>query len=106
MPTASHERLSLSELKRAIAPLQGELALTPLASGWTQVDDLLGGGLPRGRLTEIAGARSCGKTSLALVTAARVTQGGQLVAWVDGASELYPPAAAASGVDLERLLLV
>jgi hypothetical protein len=121
MPTASSERPTLAELKLAIAAkstrgttgavsmvaaaTQGELFATT-SSGWPEVDALLGGGLPRGRLSEIVGLRSSGKTSLALASAARATSAQQLVAWVDGPGELYPPVAAAQGVDLERLLIV
>jgi hypothetical protein len=126
MPTASTERPTLAELKLAIAArstrghhattsagaitmaagaTQGELFATT-SSGWPEVDALLGGGLPRGRLSEIVGLRSSGKTSLALASAARATSAQQLVAWVDGPGELYPPVAAAQGVDLERLLIV
>jgi recombination protein RecA len=110
MPTASTERPSIAELKLAIAARapspQTELPFATLASGWAEVDAVLGGGLPRGRLSEIAGARSSGKASLALATAARASAAKQLVAWIDGPGELYPPVAAAQGVDLERLLIV
>ena len=116
MPQASterpDERPTLAELKLALSrkearlESQVELPLTTLASGWSSVDALLGGGLPRGRLTEVVGARSSGKTSFALAAAARTSSAGQLVAWIDGTGELYPPVAAALGVDLERLLIV
>ena len=116
MPTASTDRPTLAELKLAIAArgagapgvpgIQGELPLATVPSGWPELDALLGGGLPRGRLSEVVGARSSGKASLALATAARATGAGQLVAWIDGPGELYPPVAAAQGVDLERLLIV
>ena len=43
---------------------------------------------------------------MALAAAARATQAGLLVAYVDGRRELYPPAAAALGVNLQRLLVV
>jgi hypothetical protein len=70
------------------------------------VDELLGGGFPRGRVAEVAGARSSGKAALVLAAAARATACGRLVAWIDAHRELYPPAAAALGVDLDRLLVV
>src|SRR6266508_1526016 len=107
MATASTERPTLAELRLAIAAReQPELPFATVPSGWEDVDALLGGGLPRGRLSEIAGARSSGKTSLALASAARAGAAKQLVAWIDGPGELYPPVAAAQGVDLERLLIV
>jgi hypothetical protein len=116
MPQAREQlQATLAELRQAISAKagpdqgQGELPLagaTTTATGWPQVDAMLGGGLPRGRLTELVGARSSGKATLALAAVARATRTGQLVAWVDGPGELYPPVAAAEGVDLERLLMV
>jgi hypothetical protein len=57
-------------------------------------------------VAELLGARSSGKAALALQAAARITKVGQLVAWIDSRRELYPPAVAALGVDLRRLLIV
>jgi len=73
--------------------------------GLPEVDAALGGGFRRGALTELAGGPASGKTAAALALVAAL--GPQdLTAWVDGPGELYPPAAAALGVDLGRLLLV
>ena len=83
----------------AVAPTVG------LPTGLAEVDAVLGG-FPRGRVAELLGAWSSGKTSVALAAAARATQGGGLVAWVDSRRELCPPAAAAHGVELARLLVV
>jgi protein ImuA len=83
----------------------GEEGGRRIPTGVGAVDEALGGGLLAGRLSEIAGARSSGKTALALSLAARRTGAGELAAWVDGSGQLYPPAAAALGVDLARLLL-
>lgn len=75
-----------------------------LATGFAELDQTLSaGGLAVGRLTEIAGAPSSGKTALTLGIIARLEG---LVAYVDGRDQLYPPAAAALGVDLERMLVV
>ncbi len=78
-----------------------------VSSGRPEVDALLpGGGFPRGAVTELAGGHASGKTALALsVLAAAMGEEG-LAAFVDGRGELYPPAAAAVGVDLDRLLVV
>lgn len=73
-------------------------------TGFTALDhQLAAGGLAAGKLTEIAGAPSSGKTALVLAALSRCAG---LVAFVDGRDQLYPPAAAAFGVDLERLLVV
>jgi protein ImuA len=77
------------------------------ASGRREIDALLpGGGFPRGALSEIAGGRASGKTAVALSTIAVAVGERGIAAFVDGRGELYPPAAAALGVDLERLLIV
>ncbi|HUK66879.1 MAG TPA: hypothetical protein VLV17_08645 [Anaeromyxobacteraceae bacterium] len=78
-----------------------------IPSGCAEVDALLpGGGFPRGAITELAGSAASGKTEIALgaLTAAMGDEG--LAAYVDGRGELYPPAVAALGLDLDRLLVV
>ena len=77
-----------------------------LATGLEALDALLGGGFPRGRLCEIAGPASSGRTALALALLARATHAGTGVAWVDVADAFDPPSAAAAGVALERVLWV
>jgi protein ImuA len=78
-----------------------------ISSGWKEVDALLpGGGFPRGALSEIAGGPGSGKTTLALSVLAAAAGAEGLAAFVDARRELYPPAAAAFGVDLDRLLIV
>jgi len=92
---------STSGLRRARQlPVPGQ----PLPTGLPALDALLGGGLPAGRITELVGARSTGRTSLALATVAATQARGEVAAWVDLADALSPPAAAAAGVDLSRLL--
>jgi protein ImuA len=77
-----------------------------ISCGVASVDALLpDGGFPRGALSEVAGGLASGKSAIALGLLASVGPG-DLVAWVDGRGDLYPPAAAARGVDLERLLVV
>jgi RecA/RadA recombinase len=97
----------LEELKKHLALVSPAIAgAAPLALGRPDVDARLGGGLPRGRIVEIAGDWSSGKTTLLFGAMAQLTARRQLCAYVDGRGELYPPAAAALGVDLERLLVV
>ena len=80
--------------------------LTRCPTGLPGIDRLLGGGFPRGRLSEIAGSACCGRTSLALALLARTTAAGEVVALVDGADAFDPPSAAAASVDLSRVLWV
>ena len=65
---------------------------------------LLGGGLPRGSLVEIVGRGSCGRFATLLAALRAVTSCGEAAALVDQGEQLDPQAAAASGIDLERLL--
>ncbi len=77
-----------------------------VACGLAGVDAALpGGGFPRGALAELAGGLASGKTAVALALFASLGPE-DLAAYVDGRGELYPPAAAARGVDLARLLVV
>lgn len=73
-------------------------------TGMEEVDAVLGGGIPRGSITEISGAASTGKTSFGLFAVAGITQLGNACAWVDVSDALSPESAAAAGVELERLL--
>lgn len=109
MPPATkavlEELLRSRRLQADAPPLRGEdRRLHTLPTGIPEVDRLLGGGLPRGRMTEIYGPASSGRTGLALGVLARTTRGSALAAWVDPADCLDPASAAAAGVELARLL--
>jgi hypothetical protein len=81
-----------------------ELEAAPLASGLPEIDRLLGGGFPRGRIVEIAGPLSSGRTSLALALLAETTRRGALASVIDAADAFDPSTAHAAGVDLARVL--
>jgi hypothetical protein len=68
--------------------------------------DTLTGGLPRGCLTEICGPASSGRTTLLLAALATATRRGEFCVVVDASDALDPQSAAASGVELDRLLWV
>ena len=89
---------ALTPVPRTIRPV--------LPTGVGCVDTLLHGGLPVGAITEIVGADSSGRTSLALSFLAQCTQASRVCAWVDVSDALHPESAAASGVDLARLLWI
>jgi recombination protein RecA len=81
--------------------------LRPVAStGIPALDELLEGGLPLGAITEMVGPECSGRTSLALSFVSQMTQAGKVCAWVDVSNALDPESAAATGVDLSRLLWV
>lgn len=75
-------------------------------TGIAALDERLGGGLPVGTISELTGPECSGRTSLALSFVAGLTEAGRVCAWVDVSDALDPESAAASGVDLERLLWV
>lgn len=77
-----------------------------LATGVPSLDSALGGGLPRGQVSEIAGPTSSGRTALTRSLLASATEGGELVAVVDVFDRFDPAGAAAAGVCLDRLLWV
>lgn len=78
-------------------------------SGLDVIDELLGGGFPRGDLSEITGPASSGRTSLLFALLAQTTTGGghhpgELAAVVDPSDAFDPPSAQAAGIDLRRVL--
>lgn len=75
-------------------------------TGVPALDARIGGGLPRGQVSQLTGTRSSGRTSLLLQTIAAATRRGELVALVDGLDMLDVESATAAGVDLSRLLWI
>jgi hypothetical protein len=75
-------------------------------TGLADVDALLGGGFPAGRLCEITGSLSSGRTSLALALLSQATRAGEWTAFVDAADAFDPPSALAAGIALPRVLWV
>lgn len=92
--------------KRVPAALTLKINQAPelFSTGIAEVDAILGGGIPRGSITEIAGMASTGKTSVALSSIASITQSGAACAWVDVSDALSPESAAAANIVLKRLL--
>ncbi|MDM9383388.1 recombinase RecA [Chlorogloeopsis sp. ULAP01] len=76
-----------------------------IPSGALTLDLALGGGLPKGRVIEIYGPESSGKTTLALHAVAEVQKNGGIAAYVDAEHALDPTYAGALGVDIENLLV-
>ncbi|MEL6504531.1 MAG: recombinase RecA [Pseudomonadota bacterium] len=75
-------------------------------TGCLGLDIALGvGGLPKGRIVEIYGPESSGKTTLALHTVAEAQKRGGICAFVDAEHALDPVYAKKLGVDLENLLI-
>src|SRR5262245_13219238 len=80
--------------------------LSVIPTGSLPLDLALGvGGIPRGRVVEIYGPESAGKTTVALHVAAEAQKLGGVVAFVDAEHALDPVYAARIGVDIDELLI-
>ena len=97
----------LAELKLASERwVRRERARARLASGSAALDALLGGGWPQGKVGELVGPASSGRSAVAAATVAAATARGEVAAWLDAADAFDPASAAAAGVDLGRVLWV
>jgi recombination protein RecA len=76
-----------------------------ISTGALTLDLALGGGLPKGRIIEIYGPESSGKTTVALHVLAEVQKMGGVAAFVDAEHALDPIYAAALGVNVDELLV-
>lgn len=82
-----------------------KMKVETIPSGALTLDVALGGGLPKGRIIEIYGPESSGKTTLALHAIAEIQKVGGVAAFVDAEHALDPTYSAALGVDIENLLV-
>jgi recombination protein RecA len=83
-----------------------QVGISAIPSGALSLDIALGvGGLPRGRVVEIYGPESSGKTTVALHAIAEAQKAGGIAAFIDAEHALDPKYAAALGVDIESLLV-
>lgn len=88
--------------------VMGEKVHIPIemvSSGSLKLDEALGGGYPKGRIIEIFGPESSGKTTLALHAIAEVQKAGGTAAFIDAEHALDPQYAAKLGVDIKSLII-
>lgn len=84
----------------------GMEAIPAISTGSVSLDAALGcGGVPRGRIVEIFGPESSGKTTIALQIIAEVQRGGGMAAFVDAEHALDPTYAKALGVQTDNLIV-
>jgi recombination protein RecA len=81
------------------------VAVQTISTGSVSLDIALGGGMPKGRIIEIYGPESSGKTTLAYHIIAEAQKRGGLAAFVDAEHALDPEYAKNIGVDTEKLLI-
>jgi recombination protein RecA len=81
------------------------VAVETTSTGSLSLDIALGGGVPKGRIIEVYGPESSGKTTLTLHAVAQVQKAGGTAAFVDAEHALDPQYARRIGVDLDNLLI-
>jgi recombination protein RecA len=85
---------------------KGSMAIEAVPTGALALDLALGvGGLPRGRVVEIFGPESSGKSTLAMHVVAEAQRNGGICAYVDAEHAMDPVYARAIGVDIDQLLI-
>ncbi|MCA9366474.1 recombinase RecA, partial [Candidatus Kaiserbacteria bacterium] len=116
-PSSGQDTNQVLETLRAIKTKFGDEAIMTLGetqkvdvasipSGSIGLDDALGiGGYPRGRIIEIYGPESSGKTTLALHAIAEAQKGGGICAFIDAEHAMDPEYAKNLGVKLDELLI-
>lgn len=83
----------------------GMAAIETISTGSISLDSALGGGVPRGRIVEIFGPESSGKTTLSLHILAEAQKKGGMVAFIDAEHALDPEYAKRIGVNVDQLIL-
>ena len=82
------------------------MAIEAISTGTTALDMALGiGGLPRGRIVEIFGPESSGKTTLAMHVVAEAQRNGGICAYIDAEHAMDPVYAKAIGLNIDDLLI-
>jgi len=85
---------------------KGEMSIETVPTGALALDLALGvGGLPRGRVVEIFGPESSGKSTLAMHVVAEAQRNGGICAYIDAEHAMDPVYAKAIGVDIDELLI-
>ena len=85
---------------------KGSMVISAVPTGAMALDVALGvGGLPRGRVVEIYGPESSGKSTLAMHVVAEAQRNGGICAYIDAEHAMDPVYARAIGVDIDQLLI-
>lgn len=114
--TITEQHPPIEQVVAAIQQRWGKRALMRLArvasdaagipTGYAALDDMLGGGVPRGAVTCLTGRPTSGKTALALDMLACVQRSSEVTVYIDTTGALDPEHAEGRGIDLARLLIV
>jgi hypothetical protein len=98
--------LRARKLDSTLTTARPVLEATAAPTAVARLDACLQGGMPRGQLSEIVGARSAGRTTLLLQLLAAATRRDEIAGIVDTFDCLDVASAAAAGVELDRLLWI
>ncbi|MFL6417590.1 MAG: hypothetical protein ACJ74Y_18195 [Bryobacteraceae bacterium] len=102
--SALHDSVPLWQSASALRLVKAEPKFPPLPL--PLLEGIFQNGLPRGAMTEIAGRRSSGKTSVCLHVLAQATRRGEVCAIVDTCGNFHPRSAEEAGVELNRLIWI
>ncbi len=104
--------LALSQIERsfgkgAIMKMneKQQMLVETFSSGSISLDLALGGGIPKGRIVEVYGPESSGKTTLTLHMISEIQKAGGMAGFIDAEHALDPEYAKKIGVDLDNLLI-
>ena len=100
-----HKQFGEGSIMRLKASEQTRVNVATSPTGALSLDIALGGGLPKGRVVEVFGPESSGKTTLSLHAVAEVQKAGGTAAFIDAEHALDPVYARRLGVDTDNLLL-
>lgn len=91
-------------IRLKLSQMECPRAAPAIPTGFMPLDAAFGaGGFPRGRMVELFGPSSCGKTTLAIQSIAHLQKSGGTAAWIDADHTFDPAYAAQLGVVVERL---
>ena len=103
---AAIKKIKTADFGRGLQGFRDRVAIQFQSSGIGELDEMLGGGFPRGSVVEVCGASSSGRTSLAFSLLATATKQQETCAFVDVSDSLDPLSLAAAEVDLQRILWI
>src|SRR3989475_9521991 len=117
-PNGNEERLKALELAigqiekqfgrgsiMRLGEVSAKMTVETIPTGSLALDVALGGGIPRGRITEIFGPEMAGKSTVAMHIIAQAQRAGGLSAYIDVEHALDPTFAGAIGINIEDLLI-
>ena len=108
-PDPTELEKTINQLDGRVVPASQAKSVGAISTGNLSIDKIFGttgtGGIPRGRITEVFGPESSGKTTLAFQTIAEAQKQGGKAAIIDVEGTFNPAQASTMGVDLDNLLL-